>query len=604
MQVKSLPTFKHTSIGKTTHKARTATKHMSYIMRSQAMTKFQAENMPDGGRGTRVFFDRLAEKPDAHAHARVCDKLMIALPVEMNADQRHDALASFMQKIGKGRIAWCAAHHDAGDDQHNPHAHIVFRDADILTGKKVIGTTTSASDVREAKEHGWKVPPRTTTKQLRHAWCDHLNAEMEKAGIDIRYDPRMLKEQGIDREPQIHIGPKAQALKEKGFEFASHDTVRNTRGIPYTLLDQENRAEHNGRIVAWNKEKASATAQNKLNLPEPKTPEGAELRELGNSQAKARRQMYEQQRDDRAALRRVHDAQKAAQSAWSKDLYAKARQTAMRSVKEQNEEKWKAVRGHRTAKQRSESAKTLREEQKALYGKVSAAEIDKVRPEKDKAWKAMLKQQEKERNDLRASHRQEQLALARHQVSAKLATMEKWRAITLDRMASAVGARLETRQNMPAQQQAAITTMRLRAIANSTRGIHGAVAVPPNPREAVAAYRDIARAEYDNRDSIRRILNEQRNGNYHRVAAYGQTVKNGMQRGQKAPELSPQEQVRQAVVSGRTLSDAERLNASPEMRDNLARQDRSAKARDLFSVAGATQQQRGNGGRQGGGRGR
>ena len=60
---KPLPTFKHTSIGAQTHKARTATAHVSYIMRSDAMTKFQAQNMPDGGRGTRVFFDKLWERP-------------------------------------------------------------------------------------------------------------------------------------------------------------------------------------------------------------------------------------------------------------------------------------------------------------------------------------------------------------------------------------------------------------------------------------------------------------------------------------------------------------------------------------------------------------
>ena len=58
---------------------------------------------------------------------------------------------------------------------------------------------------------------------------------MERAGIDIRYDPRTLKEQGIDRDPEIHIGPKAQALDEKGYDFESQDHVRGERSIPYTL---------------------------------------------------------------------------------------------------------------------------------------------------------------------------------------------------------------------------------------------------------------------------------------------------------------------------------------------------------------------------------
>ena len=50
----------------------------------------------------------------------------------------------------------------------------------------------------DTMEHGWRVPPRMTTKDLRVAWCDHLNLEMERHGLDVRFDQRRLKEQGID----------------------------------------------------------------------------------------------------------------------------------------------------------------------------------------------------------------------------------------------------------------------------------------------------------------------------------------------------------------------------------------------------------------------
>ena len=258
MITKSLLRFNHTKIGAKTQKARTATAHVSYIMRSEAMTKFQCENMPDGGRGTRVFFDRLWEKAGMPENARICDKLMIALPLELSQEQRYDVVRSFMQELGQGRIAWCAAHHDSGEDSHNPHAHIAFKDADITTGRKVIGTTTNSRDVREAEAHGWKVPPRTTTADMRKMWCDHLNGFMERAGLDIRYDPRTLKEQGIDREAQIHVGPKAQALEEKGHAFESQDRMRNGHSLPYTLIDEDSRAKHNSTIIARNKERELA----------------------------------------------------------------------------------------------------------------------------------------------------------------------------------------------------------------------------------------------------------------------------------------------------------------------------------------------------------
>jgi len=340
---KSLPTFKHTSIGAKTHKAGTATAHVSYIMRSEAMTKFQAEHMPDGGRGTRVFFDKLWEKAGMPENARIADKLMIALPIELNQDQRYELVQSFMQKLGHGRIAWCAAHHDSGKDAHNPHVHIVFKDADIATGRKVVGTTTSAHDVREAQAHGWKVPPRTTTADMRKLWCGHVNAFLEREGIDVRYDHRTLKEQGIARDAQIHIGPKAQALDEKDYRFTSHDRMRGERSLPYTMFDIDSRATHNSQIIEanghWQAPKNGAAVQ-----PEPATPAEREKRALHEEQSRERRGMYQEQQRDRDALRAAQDAQKLDHQKWARQLYAQARQTAFEAVKEQYAGKWEALR--------------------------------------------------------------------------------------------------------------------------------------------------------------------------------------------------------------------------------------------------------------------
>ena len=242
-------------------------------MRSNALTHFQAENMPQGERGTRVFFDRLWDKAGMPENARIADKLMIALPVELSPEQRYEVLRSFMQKLGHGRIAWCAAHHESGDDAHNPHAHVVFKDADIDTGRKVVGTTTSAGDVRDAKEHGWKIPPRTTTIDMRKMWCEHLNDFMERAGIDVRYDPRNLRDQGIDRAPQIPIGPKAQALHEKDYDFSSRDRIHGEHAIPYTLFDEASRAAHNDHIKEAILLQRQAKEEERANgSPKPRAP--------------------------------------------------------------------------------------------------------------------------------------------------------------------------------------------------------------------------------------------------------------------------------------------------------------------------------------------
>lgn len=645
MITKSLPTFKHTSIGAKTHKAGTATAHLSYIMRSDAMTKFQAGNMPEGERGTRVFFDRLWEKAGMAENARIADKLMIALPVELNQEQRYELVQSFMHQLGNGRIAWCAAHHDSGEDAHNPHVHIVFKDADIATGRKVIGTTTNSRDVREAKEHGWKIPPRTTTADMRAMWCGHLNEFMERAGIGIRYDPRTLKEQGIGRDPEIHIGPKAQTLNEKGHAFESQDHVRGQRSIPYTMFDRDSRAGHNAHIKEANKQKEQENARGQAPQnarPHTAAREDQEKRTLREAQRQGRRAMYEGQQGDRDALRQAHEAQKLEHMKWARQLYAAARQRAFDAIKEQYADKWQAIRGMKNGKERKEAAAALKLEQKQNYAGEAAKQVNLRRPEKDAAWKAMLAQQEKERLDLRTQHSKETTALARQHFAERFGMHEKWRALSLDRQAGRIDARLTMNQGMAAQQRAAVETIKLHVRTGRNSMQAAGPPISANPSEAARAKFDIARKEQAKQEALRAKLSEDRRKNLERaglaqelargqsgrVRAESRATANGAASGKSSPhaiiapgiarsrdrrskwiqlrlfDADPQQQIRQAAASGRTLSSEERANASPEVRERLAREDRKSQQRSFFMGGNARQQDRDKGGRTGGGRGR
>ncbi len=631
MVTKSLPTFKHTSIGAKTHKARTATAHLSYIMRSDAMTEFQAENMPGGERGTRVFFDRLWEKAGMKESARIADKLMIALPVELNREQRYELVRSFMQELGQGRISWCAAHHDSGEDAHNPHAHILFKDADIETGRKVVGTTTSSRDVREAQEHGWKIPPRTTTSDMRKMWCEHLNHFMERAGIDIRYDPRTLKEQGIDRDPQIHIGPKAQALEEKDYEFSSGDRVRGDRSIPYSLFDQGSRAEHNDHIIEANRQKERAKGYERVNggSRQPGPPrEDVEKRTLREAQSLARKDLYAEQKRDREALRKAHEAEKNEHQAWAKMVYAEARQKAYDTIKEQYTDRWQAVRDIENAKERQKAAAALKTQEKTAYAKEAEKQVNLRRPEKDAAWKAMLKKQEQERLDLTKQHRAETTALARQQIAERLGVHEKWRALHLGRQANSVDAQLSSRQGMAAQQRMAVASIKMH---HRTGQAGGNPELTANPREAARRYFDIAREEDTKRESLRGEISKQRAANLQRaglapdsrrqadsqratgkpsprdIVRPGIEVARDKRTGwlqRRLRDGDPQQQIRQAAQSGRTLSSEERANASPEVRERADRNDKSARARWSSENPQARAQDKGKDERSGGGRGR
>ena len=52
----------------------------------------------------------------------------------------------------------------------------------------------------------------------RRDLADTINATNEQLGIAVHWEHRSFKEQGIDKEPTIHIGAVANALERKGIQ--------------------------------------------------------------------------------------------------------------------------------------------------------------------------------------------------------------------------------------------------------------------------------------------------------------------------------------------------------------------------------------------------
>jgi hypothetical protein len=89
-------------------------------------------------------------------------------------------------------------------DADNPHAHLIFRDRDIATGKTVM----KASDFK-------------STTRFRELWERKANEHLKRAGVAARIDRRTLKAQGIDREAGIHVGARGMAVQRKGLTPSS-----------------------------------------------------------------------------------------------------------------------------------------------------------------------------------------------------------------------------------------------------------------------------------------------------------------------------------------------------------------------------------------------
>lgn len=233
----------HSAIGRTTHAPGTAAAHVRYITRQSAARLVLAERMPEAPHQARAWLD--AQEQTERKNGRVIDKVMVALPRELTPEQRAALVREFADEVTQGRASWLAAIHDQGKDAANPHAHIVIRDKDPNTRKRVA-----------------KLSEKGSTERLREVWEKAANRALERAGHEARIDRRSLAAQGIDRIPQVHVGPRAKAIEERGVRPTSR-IRRDHRGrvIRYPDIDwdvmhgRRTRAEHNRRIVARNEQR-------------------------------------------------------------------------------------------------------------------------------------------------------------------------------------------------------------------------------------------------------------------------------------------------------------------------------------------------------------
>ena len=191
------------SIGRSTHRAGTAGAHVAYVTRASACRAVVAENMPAppiGAKGgeARAWLDD-QEQAD-RKNARVADRIMLALPVELDAAARVELVRAFVRDLTGGvAIPYLAAFHDLAGDADNPHCHLLLRDRGVETGRRVIGLSE-----------------RGAVDRVRLAWEKATNAALEAQGSAARIDRRSLLAQGVRREPARHEGPAARRIAAKG----------------------------------------------------------------------------------------------------------------------------------------------------------------------------------------------------------------------------------------------------------------------------------------------------------------------------------------------------------------------------------------------------
>lgn len=185
--------------------------------RDDDLVHVESGNMPDWAAHKPAEFWAAA---DAHERANGCTyrEIEIALPRELDEAQRLALVRDFVsQEIG-GRHAYQFAIHNpkaaiAGGEQ--PHAHIMFseRQCDGIERdpekyfKRANSKHPERGGAKKVRLGETPTERKTYLTEQRSRWADLQNTYLEKYQHDDRVDARSYKAQGIDRQPERHLGP-------------------------------------------------------------------------------------------------------------------------------------------------------------------------------------------------------------------------------------------------------------------------------------------------------------------------------------------------------------------------------------------------------------
>ncbi|MEO9937626.1 MobA/MobL family protein [Sulfitobacter pontiacus] len=210
--------------------------HLRYIARPKAARVVLRERLTGP---TDAATAQEAEVAAQRGKGRVCERFIIALPVEATAEQREAMVRAFAEQLTGGSAGYMAAIHDKhGNDQRNPHFHLVAFDVMIKSG----GRGRPKSTLGMARKHAVE----TSAKM----WADTHNELMWEWGFGpaSMISHLSLKDRGIDRIPTIHEGVGARAMARSKKEIAQKGKWR-------AIDEGHSRAEANRTIRQINQMK-------------------------------------------------------------------------------------------------------------------------------------------------------------------------------------------------------------------------------------------------------------------------------------------------------------------------------------------------------------
>lgn len=199
------------------------------------------EDAPEWARDPAACFNA-SEKAETRANARVGRELEVALPAELDEQQRHAlALDLGQMLVERYRVGVLVAVHepDKSGDERNHHCHLLMTPRQI--GPNGLGNRACA----EFDARGGAGP--AAIRALREKVAERVNAHLARAQIAGRVDHRSLADQATAAEAEGRLGFAAALAREPTSHEGKAATRMRRRG------EHSERAEANDQIQSANR---------------------------------------------------------------------------------------------------------------------------------------------------------------------------------------------------------------------------------------------------------------------------------------------------------------------------------------------------------------
>lgn len=186
---------------------------------------YAPEGAPDWCRGAENIerFWNAAERAERRSDAQIAERIIIALPHEFTVEQARWAVQDHIREFTRtGRVVQVAIYSPEPEhDTRNLHAHL------LVSTRGIDGFGLKSHKTQEQQERF--LNRSAYIEHLRENWAHVVNRHLKRHGVDATLDHRSYQRQGIDREPEAHMGPGDARRERRGERTAIGDHNRAVR---------------------------------------------------------------------------------------------------------------------------------------------------------------------------------------------------------------------------------------------------------------------------------------------------------------------------------------------------------------------------------------